>query len=249
MAVNKSLGNLFKGDKVIWMIFFFLCLISAIEVFSASSSLTYKGGSYLAPIIKHLGILFLGIVFMVFTVNIPCRFFKVLTPFLLLFSFVTLIWVLFGGQSTNGAQRWVSLLGIQFQPSEVGKGTLVLMVAQVLSATQTEHGADRKAVYWIAFGFAIIIPILLENLSTGLLICMVIYMMMILGRVPVSQLGKILGVVVLIAGAALSFVLIFGHAKQTESPEQTLTENVAPQAFLVVCSIEPTHGSRVSTNL
>ena len=105
MAVNKSLGNLFKGDKVIWMIFFFLCLISAIEVFSASSSLTYKGGSYLAPIIKHLGILFLGIVFMVFTVNIPCRYFKVLTPFLLLFSFVTLIWVLFGGQSTNGAQR------------------------------------------------------------------------------------------------------------------------------------------------
>ena len=103
------------------------------------------------------------------------------------------------------------------------------MVAQVLSATQTEHGADRKAVYWIAFGFVIIIPILLENLSTGLLICMVIYMMMILGRVPVSQLGKILGVVVLIAGAALSFVLIFGHAKQTETPEQTLTENVAPQ--------------------
>ena len=249
MAVNKSLGNLFKGDKVIWMIFFFLCLISAIEVFSASSSLTYKGGSYLAPIIKHLGILFLGIVFMVFTVNIPCRYFKVLTPFLLLFSFVTLIWVLFGGQSTNGAQRWVSLLGIQFQPSEIGKGTLVLMVAQVLSATQTEHGADRKAVYWIAFGFFIIIPILLENLSTGLgiatlfivgpilfenlstalLICLVVYMMMILGRVPVSQLGKILGVVVLIAGAALSFVLIFGHAKQTEAPEQTLTENVTPQ--------------------
>ena len=164
MALNKSLGNFFKGDKVIWMIFFFLCLISAIEVFSASSSLTYKGGSYLAPIIKHLGILFLGIVFMVFTVNIPCRYFKVLTPFLLLFSFVTLIWVLFGGQSTNGAQRWVSLLGIQFQPSEIGKGTLILMVAQVLSATQTEHGADRKAVYWIAFGFVIIIPLSLIHI-------------------------------------------------------------------------------------
>ena len=68
MALNKSLGNFFKGDKVIWMIFFFLCLISAVEVFSASSSLTYNGGSYLAPIIKHLGILFLGVVFIVFTV-------------------------------------------------------------------------------------------------------------------------------------------------------------------------------------
>ena len=33
MALNKSLGNFFKGDKVIWMIFFFLCLISAVVVF------------------------------------------------------------------------------------------------------------------------------------------------------------------------------------------------------------------------
>lgn len=230
MALNKSLGNFFKGDKVIWMIFFFLCLISAVEVFSASSSLTYKGGSYLAPIIKHLGILFLGVVFMVFTVNIPCRYFKVLTPFLFLFSVLTLLWVLWGGQSTNGAQRWVSLLGIQFQPSEVGKGTLVLIVAQILSIAQTEHGADRKAIGWIGMATLFIVgPILFENLSTALLICLVVYMMMILGRVPVSQLGKILGVVVLFAAAALSFVLIFGHAKAAEAPEQSLTENVEPK--------------------
>ena len=109
MAINKTLGNLFKGDKVIWMVFFFLCLISAIEVFSASSSLTYKGGSYLAPIVKHLGILFLGIVFMVFTVNIPCRYFKVLTPILMLISSLTLAWVSLAGPTTNGAQRWISL--------------------------------------------------------------------------------------------------------------------------------------------
>lgn len=39
---GKSLTNIFKGDKVIWMIFFFLCMISIIEVYSASSSLTLK---------------------------------------------------------------------------------------------------------------------------------------------------------------------------------------------------------------
>ena len=61
--INKTLGNIFKGDKVIWMVFFFLCLISVVEVFSASSSLTYKSGSYLAPMIKHLSILIVGIFF------------------------------------------------------------------------------------------------------------------------------------------------------------------------------------------
>ena len=48
---NKSLSNIFKGDKVIWMVFFFLCIISIIEVYSASSSLSYTGGNYWSPII------------------------------------------------------------------------------------------------------------------------------------------------------------------------------------------------------
>ncbi|WP_314948216.1 FtsW/RodA/SpoVE family cell cycle protein [Hoylesella shahii] len=230
MAINKTLGNLFKGDKVIWMVFFFLCLISAIEVFSASSSLTYKGGSYLAPIVKHLGILFLGIVFMVFTVNIPCRYFKVLTPILMLISSLTLAWVSLAGPTTNGAQRWISLLGIQFQPSELGKGTLVLAVAQILSATQTGNGADKKALKIIAIASAFIVPfIFIENLSTAVLLCVVVYMMMILGRVPVAQLGKILGVVVVLAGSLLAFVLIFGHAKPTNTQEQGFTETVTEE--------------------
>lgn len=230
MAINKTLGNLFKGDKVIWMVFFFLCLISAIEVFSASSSLTYKGGSYLAPIVKHLGILFLGIVFMVFTVNIPCRYFKVLTPILMLISSLTLAWVSLAGPTTNGAQRWISLLGLQFQPSELGKGTLVLAVAQILSATQTGNGADKKALKIIAIASAFIVPfIFIENLSTAILLCVVVYMMMILGRVPVAQLGKILGVVVVLAGSLLAFVLIFGHAKPTNTQEQGFTETVTEE--------------------
>ena len=51
---NKSIGNIFKGDKVIWMVFFFLCMISIVEVYSASSSLSYKTGNYMAPVIRHI---------------------------------------------------------------------------------------------------------------------------------------------------------------------------------------------------
>lgn len=35
-------SKLFKGDRVIWIIFMFLCLISAVEVFSATSTLAYQ---------------------------------------------------------------------------------------------------------------------------------------------------------------------------------------------------------------
>ena len=139
-----SIANIFKGDKVIWMIFFFLCIISLIEVFSSSSTLTYNKASYWGPIIKHGGILLAGLVIMVVVQNIDCKYFKIATIFLLIISAITLLWVLMAGQSTNGAQRWVSLFGLQFQPSEIAKGTIVLAVAQILSAMQTEDGTEEK---------------------------------------------------------------------------------------------------------
>ena len=71
--MNKTLGNIFKGDKVIWMVFFFLCIVSVIEVYSASAQLTYKAGDYVTPMIKHIGLLFVGIGFTNVTLNINCR--------------------------------------------------------------------------------------------------------------------------------------------------------------------------------
>ena len=179
--MDKTLGNIFKGDKVIWMVFFFLCIISVIEVYSASAGLTYKGGHYWAPIVKHTGILLVGVFAMVVTLNIKCKYFKIVPPFLLLIAVVALITVLLAGQSTNGAQRWISIVGIQFQPSEIAKGALVLATAQILSALQTEHGADKNAFKYILIVSAFTIPlIMVENLSTAMLLCMVIFMMMII---------------------------------------------------------------------
>lgn len=112
--MNKKIGNIFKGDKVIWMVFFFLCMISIVEVFSASSNLTYKSHNYIGPIIYHTGTIIFGVLVAVITLNIPCRFFKLMTPFLLFISALTLLWVLIGGQTINGANRVISPLGIHF---------------------------------------------------------------------------------------------------------------------------------------
>ena len=209
------------------MVFFFLCLISIIEVFSASSELTYKGGSYAAPIIKHIGLLGVGVFLAIVTLNIKCKYFKFFTPFVLIIAVSTLFWVDFAGHSTNDAQRWLSIFGIQFQPSEIGKGTLVLATAQVLSAMQTEHGADRHAMPYILMVCAFIIPfIMVENLSTAALLCTVIFFMMIIGRVPAQQLGKLIGSVALIIVLVIATVMIFGHDNGDATTEGQLTEQV-----------------------
>lgn len=230
--INKTLNNIFKGDKVVWMVFFFLCIISVIEVYSASSQLTYKAGSYAAPILKHFGLLIVGVIFTVVTVNIPCRYFRILPLPLLVFAFVTLIAVLFLGSSTNGAQRWYSIMGIQFQPSEVAKGALVLSTAQILSTLQTDDGADKDAFKFILWTCAFIIPpIMVENLSTAVLLCFVVLLMMIIGRVPMRQIGKLLGVVMLGLVLIVGAVMALGHDNTQTSQATNMTETkTAPDA-------------------
>ena len=86
--------DLFKGDKVIWIIFLFLCLISIVEVFSAASTLTYKSGDHWGPITQHSVILMVGVCIVVLVHNIPCKYFRVLPFFLLPISAVLLIFVM-----------------------------------------------------------------------------------------------------------------------------------------------------------
>ena len=227
--MNKKIGNIFKGDKVIWMVFFFLCMISIVEVFSASSNLTYKSQNYMGPITFHTVTIIIGVIMAVVTVNIPCRYFKLMTPFLLILSGFTLLWVLIGGESINGANRVISLPGgITFQPSEIAKGTMVLITAQILSAMQREDGADKKAfkyILWIVLPTAALIGI--ENLSTAALLCAVIFLMMFIGRVPMIQMGKLLGGVTILVAVFLTLVLTLGSigADQETSTQTVETVN------------------------
>lgn len=224
--MNKTLGNIFKGDKVIWMIFFFLCMISIVEVYSASSSLSYKGGNYWSPILKHCGLLAVGIFMMVIVLNVKCKYFKLVTPLMLLISFVMLLWVLFAGETTNGANRWLSFLGIQFQPSEMAKGALVLAAAQILSAMQTDKGADRKAFNYILIVSAfLVLPIFFENFSTAALISLTLILMMFIGRVPLRQIGRLLGIFAILGAFGLMMIMFVGEDKDNGKPAaQTLTE-------------------------
>ena len=59
------------GDRVIWVVYFFLCIISLVEVFSAGSSLAYKSGSFWSPLIKQAGFLAAGTVLVVIIHNVP----------------------------------------------------------------------------------------------------------------------------------------------------------------------------------
>ena len=149
-------SKLFKGDLVIWIIFMFLCLISAIEVFSASSTLAYKSATHWEPIADHATFLLGGCVLVLLLHNIHCRWYALLAGgavvsaillLLLLTRIPGLVVVI------NGEPRWMNI-GVTFQPSEIAKITLMVYTAFILSK---RHWFTDKQMFWWIQGAALVI--------------------------------------------------------------------------------------------
>lgn len=186
------LRNFFKGDKVVWIIFLTLCLVSIIEVFSASSTLTYKSGDHWGPITNHLILLMVGAFVVWITHNIPCRLFKI--GILLYPVSIVLLIIVLSMSAINGASRWIDLGVVQFQPSELAKMATIITVAFILSRMQEEKQANRKALKYILIVTGITcVFIVTENLSTALLLVVSVYLMMIIGRIPFKQMALLTG--------------------------------------------------------
>lgn len=235
MFANISkLKNLFKGDKVIWAIFFLLCIISVVEVYSSSASLGYKSGNYWKAAFSHIGTIFLGITFIIVIANIPCKYFRGCAPLGVITSGLMLAYVALFGETVNGASRWIDLGIFTIQPSEFAKGAMVTITARILSGYQTSEGADPKAFKGILImGAILILPIFPENFSTAFLLSSIVFMMMIIGRVPKRQIWKLLNYSVIVVIIFITLALTCGHSnseKQNDSNTQ-LTEILHNESY------------------
>ena len=190
------LNRVFRGDKVVWIVFMILLLISIVEVFSAASTLTYiRERSYWWAIRGHCINLLLGFVVVYIAHLIPYRFYKAVPVALVPLSVGMLIWVLLFEEKVSEAARWIEVGPITIQPSEFAKVGVIMGTALILSRTQTEEGASPNAMKWILWMTGIVCAfIVTENLSTALLLFGVVFLMMYVGRVPIKQLGKLIGV-------------------------------------------------------
>ncbi len=119
-------------------------------------------------------------------------------------SIVLLLLVLAAGQEVNGARRWITIAGIQFQPSEVAKFTMIVLFARLTRRFGPEAKKFRFGV--LGFGTAllgILVPLALEkHLSAILLMGMVaVVMMYVAGTNPKWLLAG--------AAAAAVFVIVY----------------------------------------
>lgn len=146
----------------------------------------------------------IGLAAMFFFSRIPARAWYRLAWPLYGVSIVLLLSVLVIGQEVNGAKRWINLAGIQFQPSEVAKFTVIVLFARLTRL----FGQDAKRFRYGVLGFGgalmgILIPLALEkHLSAIMLMGMVaVVMMFVAGTSPKWLLAG--------AAAAAVFVVVY----------------------------------------
>ena len=93
--------RLFKGDKVIWMVITVLFALSFIEVFSATSTLAYKGDNYWQPISMHVTFMLVGVVAAWIVHNMPMSWLKNLATAGYWIGIIFLVWAMVDGVSIN----------------------------------------------------------------------------------------------------------------------------------------------------
>ena len=146
----------------------------------------------------------LGLICMVGFSRIPGHFWLKFAWPLYFISIGMLLMVLVVGESVNGAKRWINIAGLQFQPSEIAKFTLIVLFAKLTRS----FGPDAEKFRYGVLGFGgallgILVPLALEkHLSAILLMGMVaVVMMFVAGTSPKWLL---LG-----AGLAAAFVVVY----------------------------------------
>lgn len=210
MKVDNIKERLFQGDKIIWIVFFIICAISGVEVFSATSRQISDSGSYWSPVIRHLMFLAAGI-FIIWFINLySIDQVKKIGKYFYLAGVAGIIWAQFDNSSQiNGSARWISLGFITFQPMEFVKLGLVMLTAKIIAGHQDSKGTKETALISILkLGLLPILIILKENLSTALILSLTLFLMLLIAKAPWKQMLKVVGICTAIGVVGICAIML-----------------------------------------
>ncbi len=185
-----------------------LLIIGLVMLFSASYANAYylHGSSYFF-ISRQALFAVLGVVAMVAVSYFDYHHLHKFAIPILIFSYLTLVLVLFTPR-INGVHRWISLgpLG-QFQPSELAKFGLILAFAHLISLNFKRMSTFRYGVlpYILILGAAAGLLVLEPHVSATVIIVFLAGVMLFIGGVRLRWFGIAFGG----AGAAVAYLVLF----------------------------------------
>ena len=262
-GLNAALvGSVFTGDRVLWIIIAALAVISVLVVYSSTAKMAYDAHTARSTahfLRQQVGILILCVPIIVIVHKINCRVYNRLAQPVYVLSLLLTLAVYFIGATTNGAARWIPVAGFQFQPSEALKVATILLLARRLSSCQSKidririvpslnpfrWGRPAQRKIWREGTRPILLPVVLScavifpaHTSSAMLVFLTSLVMMLIGRVRVSELVRLVGLACAAlllagllnlgrsetAGGRVSTWIDLWTSSQTEKPIDRLTD-------------------------
>jgi len=190
-----------RGDRSIWAVVALLALFSFMPVYSASSNLAYLygDGNTLQFLIKHLAHLSLGFVILFGVHRIPYHYFKGLSMIALPIMMILLVLTLAQGTTIEGANaaRWIKVpvVGVTFQTSALASVVLLVYVARYMARIKDQEITFRQTLWPLWTPVFIVIGLILPaNLSTALLIFVMVLMLVFVAGHPLKYIASVLGI-------------------------------------------------------
>ena len=139
----------------------------------------------------------IGVVIMLIASFIDYSFILYFYGYLYIVNILLLLSVTFFGRNIGGAQRWVNILGIQFQPSETAKILLILFFSQFIM----KYRDSINDLKFILTCFVLLaLPLLLvykqPDLSTSIMIIVIFCVMLFVGGLSYKIVGSVLAVII-----------------------------------------------------
>ena len=225
--------NLQNIDRTFWGLFILLIVVAVIALFSASSTLVYMNHSALGPIGQQMFFIVLGIAAAFVIQFIPSYWIRLGGYLLLAISTLLVYSTMIPGNpfvvSVNGAARWVRLAGITFQPSELAKLSLIIVIADQLARIHSEEDKRKYFFRTLIITAVVALPILASNLSTAVLICGIVFFLWVLARIPWKYTLSVVGIaaIILVLGYLLVEFAFVRPGREMHGPFKRATTWVA----------------------
>ena len=219
-----------KGDKIIWIIVFILFAISFLLIFSCSLSIM--------SLIMHTIHLFFGFMLIQIVSKIPYKYFTNFSFILFLASVLLLVWAIltpsyvyddFNNQID--ASRWINIFGFTFQPSELAKFSLVLLLARNLSLNKGEYFSFTNSIVPIFIPILVVFLLTIKsNASTAFIIFFVSSIVLFISHFPFKQLLRFWGFSLIVFVVLFLIILPFSKQNRIQTWKNRIASFVNPES-------------------
>jgi rod shape determining protein RodA len=193
-----------KIDLIIIVLLLCFMAISTIVIYSATNN-TKFAGLHMNNLVMFAAMF---VPMLVLTMLDYRGIIRHLSVYLYIFGILLLIFVMFKGMNINGSQRWINLHFMQFQPSELVKVFVILLLAKMLEKRKGDYLRLFQDIIpmIVVVGIPFLLVMKQPDLGTSIVFICILIGMLWIGKIRVKH--GLIGLLVII-GVIGSIVALY----------------------------------------